>query len=84
MSARLIDRFGAVGGGDHAQNGKALTDRELEVLRLASDGLTSRAIAERLIISERTVKSHLAATYRKLGVESRAAATAVAVQRGLI
>jgi DNA-binding CsgD family transcriptional regulator len=68
----------------NGSNGSGLSDREIEVLRLASEGLTSKVIAERLGIVERTVKAHLASTYRKLGVETRAAATTVATQRGLI
>jgi DNA-binding CsgD family transcriptional regulator len=49
----------------------ALTKRELEVARMASDGLTSRELAERLGISIRTVDNHLAAVYEKLGVSRR-------------
>jgi DNA-binding CsgD family transcriptional regulator len=49
----------------------ALTRSELEVARLAARGLTSREIAQRLFISPRTVESHLASTYRKLGIRSR-------------
>lgn len=49
----------------------ALTARELEVARLASGGMTDREIAEALVVSVRTVESHLAAAYRKLGVRSR-------------
>lgn len=48
-----------------------LTRRELEVVRHAATGLTDRAIAERLVVSVRTVESHLAAAYRKLEINSR-------------
>jgi pimeloyl-ACP methyl ester carboxylesterase len=49
----------------------ALTDREREIVRLAVDGQTALAIAKRLSISDRTVESHLANAYVKLGVQSR-------------
>ncbi|WP_174529933.1 helix-turn-helix transcriptional regulator, partial [Micromonospora maritima] len=48
-----------------------LSDREWEVARLAADGLTSRAIAERLFLSTRTVENHLQRVYSKLGVTGR-------------
>ncbi|MCI4064575.1 helix-turn-helix transcriptional regulator [Micromonospora sp. R77] len=50
----------------------ALTDREWQVARLAADGVTSRAIAERLFLSSRTVENHLQRVYSKLGVAGRA------------
>ena len=49
-----------------------LTERETEVSRLASLGLTDRDIADELVLSVRTVQSHLASSYRKLGITSRA------------
>jgi NarL family two-component system response regulator YdfI len=61
-----------------------LTDRELEVLRGVAQGERSKEIAFRLGISERTVKAHLASIYNRLGVDSRAAAIAVAAQKGLL
>ncbi|MGW6931389.1 LuxR C-terminal-related transcriptional regulator [Lentzea sp. NPDC054927] len=48
-----------------------LTKRELEVVRHAAAGMTDRRIAERLVVSVRTVESHLAAAYRKLAISSR-------------
>jgi NarL family two-component system response regulator YdfI len=61
-----------------------LTDRELEVLQSVARGERSKEIAVQLGISERTVKAHLASIYSKLGVDSRAAAIAVAAQMGLL
>ncbi len=61
-----------------------LTGRELEVLRGVAQGERSKEIAFRLGISERTVKAHLASIYNRLGVDSRAAAIAVAAQKGLL
>jgi DNA-binding CsgD family transcriptional regulator len=61
-----------------------LTARELEVLRLVSTGLTNRGIADRLSLSEKTVARHLSNIFGKLGLSSRAAATAYAYEHGLI
>jgi DNA-binding CsgD family transcriptional regulator len=61
-----------------------LTARELQVLRLVAAGETNKAIAAELFVSERTVDRHMSNIYAKLGVSSRAAATAHAYQRGLI
>jgi DNA-binding CsgD family transcriptional regulator/pimeloyl-ACP methyl ester carboxylesterase len=60
-----------------------LTEREIEVLQLLAAGLSNRVIAERLVISVRTVETHVAHIYAKLGVTTRVAATAHAISRGL-
>ena len=61
-----------------------LTDREIEVLRLVTQGLTTLQIAERLIISPRTADAHLRSIYSKLGVTSRSAATRSAIEHKLV
>jgi DNA-binding NarL/FixJ family response regulator len=61
-----------------------LTDRELDVLRLAARGLTNRAIGHELGISHRTVQGHMANVYGKLGVNSRTEAVTEALRRGWI
>lgn len=61
-----------------------LTAREVEVLRLVASGATNRHIADTLVISEKTVARHLTNTYNKLGVSSRAAATAYAYEHHLV
>jgi DNA-binding NarL/FixJ family response regulator len=63
---------------------EALTERELDVLRLAARGLTNKAIGRELGISDRTVQGHLANTYGKLGVGSRTEAVTEAVKQGWI
>lgn len=60
-----------------------LTQRESEVLRTMVDGLNNRAIAEALVISEDTVKTHVRAIFRKLGVTDRARAVSVALREGI-
>jgi DNA-binding CsgD family transcriptional regulator len=61
-----------------------LTPREVEVLRLLARGLTYVQIAEELIISRRTVNTHVISIYSKLGVNGRAAATRFAVEHQLV
>jgi DNA-binding NarL/FixJ family response regulator len=62
----------------------ALTEREREVLSVAAEGLTARQIGERLGVRERTVTTHLARIYGKLGVGNRLAAIRVAATSGLV
>jgi NarL family two-component system response regulator YdfI len=64
------------------QESDVLSDREMEVLAAVARGDRSKEIAVSLGITERTVKAHLASIYNKLGVDSRAAAIAVAAQKG--
>jgi DNA-binding CsgD family transcriptional regulator len=64
--------------------GGALTDRELQVLRLVATGKTNRAIADDLGISEKTVARHISNIFTKLDLSSRAAATAYAFQHRLL
>jgi ATP/maltotriose-dependent transcriptional regulator MalT len=61
-----------------------LTDRELEVLKLVAQGLSDRAIAERLVVSPHTVHRHVANVRTKLRLPSRSAAVAYAARSGLI
>jgi predicted ATPase/DNA-binding CsgD family transcriptional regulator len=62
---------------------RGLTSREVEVLGLVATGLTDAQVAERLVLSVRTVHSHVRSIYRKLGVSSRSAATGYALRHGL-
>jgi len=80
--ARVLSKAGGTSAPVHAQTD--LTGRELEVLKAVAQGERSKEIAVRLGISERTVKAHLASIYNRLGVDSRAAAIAVAAQKGLL
>jgi predicted ATPase/serine/threonine protein kinase/DNA-binding CsgD family transcriptional regulator len=61
-----------------------LTVREVEVLRLVAQGWTDAQIAEHLVISPRTVNTHLTSIYRKIQVSSRSAATRYAIDRKLL
>jgi DNA-binding NarL/FixJ family response regulator len=61
----------------------ALTERETEVLRLVAKGLTARQIGERLVVSHRTVESHVQNTLRKLQLHNRAQLVRYALEQGL-
>ena len=67
-----------------ASGSRVLSPRELEVLRLVAAGRTNRQIAASLVISEHTVARHLQNIFAKLGVSSRAAATAFAFEHDLV
>ncbi|MGH2826242.1 MAG: LuxR C-terminal-related transcriptional regulator [Actinomycetota bacterium] len=70
----------------HAPSGdnQGLAPRELQVLRLVAAGKTNKAIAAELVVSERTVDRHVSNVFAKLGVSSRAAATAFAYEHRLV
>ena len=77
----------AAGLGDvRASRGRpsGLSDREVEVLRLLSAGLTNRQIADRLVVSPRTAEHHVQHIYTKIGASSRAAAALFAMEHGLL
>ena len=86
-SARVVfERLGAVAdlaALDQADRSSVLSPREVEVLRLLATGATNRAIADQLFLSERTIARHVSNIFGKLGVSSRAAATAWAYQHKL-
>jgi DNA-binding NarL/FixJ family response regulator len=60
-----------------------LTRRECDVLRLLADGLSNRRIADELSLGDETVKTHLRSIYKKLGVQDRTQAVALALRQGL-
>jgi DNA-binding CsgD family transcriptional regulator len=75
----LLDRLAG-----SAREDSGLSPREHEVLRLLATGRTNRAIADQLVLSERTVDRHVSNIFAKLGVSSRSAATAYAYENHLV
>jgi two-component system nitrate/nitrite response regulator NarL len=80
LSSALAEEVRTRAGEQHL----TLTERERQVLALAAQGHSSRAIANQMHISDSTIKSHLTHLYRKLGTSNRAGAVAEALRRRLI
>jgi len=76
-----VEALGGMGGLGRSHD---LTPRELEVLRLLASGDTNRSIAEKLVVSERTVDRHVSNIFAKLGVTTRSAATSHAYRHRLV
>ena len=85
MAAKLIDEFKTMSRPERS-TGPALklTDRELEVLRLVAKGLSNRDVAQRLAISENTVKNHVRNMLEKLQLHSRMEAVMYAVREKIV
>ncbi len=71
---RLADEAVSALEEDLQRRSSGLTTREVDVLQLVADGLSNAEIAERLVLSERTVHAHLRSIFDKLGVNTRTAA----------
>jgi LuxR family maltose regulon positive regulatory protein len=82
----LLSAFGErkVGGSKNQPQVEAMSERELEILRLLAEGLSNRDIAERLVITVGTAKSHVHHILEKMGTESRLQAVAKARELGLV
>jgi DNA-binding NarL/FixJ family response regulator len=83
ITRRLLDRMVAQPVGQPAEL-RELTEREQEVLRLVASALSNSEIAQRLSLSETTVKSHVSAVLRKLGLRDRVQAAVLAYEVGLV
>ena len=87
VTRQLLDRFRdrlPAATGDADARLKDLTDRELEVLKLVARGLSNREIAERLVLAEPTVKTHVSHMLLKLDLRDRAQAVVLAYEAGLV
>jgi two-component system, NarL family, response regulator YdfI len=69
---------------EHEEQGEPLTNRELEVLTLLSQGIGNKAIAAKLMLSEHTIKFHIGTIFEKLQASSRTEAVSIGIRRGLI
>jgi DNA-binding NarL/FixJ family response regulator len=86
VTRRLIEEFARVGPARRTRPAalKELTPRELEVLQLLARGLSNAEIAERLVLSDTTIKTHVAHVLGKLGLRDRVQAVVVAYESGLV
>jgi DNA-binding NarL/FixJ family response regulator len=86
MASKLLSEFAALSqrGGDSKGVAAKLTDRELQVLRLVAQGLNNKDIADKLFISENTVKNHIRNILDKLHLHSRMEAVVYAVKEKLL
>lgn len=78
-----MESTGNEGGETHRRSATSLTQRETDILALLAEGRSNRDISQVLFLSEKTVKAHLAAVFRKLGVSNRTQAAMAAVSMGI-
>jgi DNA-binding NarL/FixJ family response regulator len=85
VTRRLLERFASELGDDRVPPSlDRLTERELEILRLVAEGLSNAEIAERLVVGESTVKTHVSSVLRKLQLRDRVQAVIAAYDAGLV
>jgi DNA-binding NarL/FixJ family response regulator len=84
IATKVVHQMTAGRPAGAADQVELLTEREIDVLRLAAKGMTNRGIGRELDISHRTVQGHLANVYEKLNVNSRTEAVTEALKRGWI
>jgi NarL family two-component system response regulator LiaR len=84
VARKVMQRFRTSARGGEARGADLLTEREMEVLKLAAMGKSNKEIAEELVLSVRTVEAHLGNIFNKLGVGSRTEAIIHALKRGWV
>jgi DNA-binding NarL/FixJ family response regulator len=84
VTRRLIGEFARLQPTPPPERLDELTAREIEVLRLVAEGLSNREIAERLVVGEETVKTHVSRVLMKLGLRDRTQAVVTAYESGLV
>ena len=84
MAARAVDTAARIQRDEFWPGARhGLSQRESEILSYVVNGLSNRGIANKLVIGDETVKSHLRSIYRKLGVSDRTGAVATALREGI-
>jgi DNA-binding NarL/FixJ family response regulator len=82
VAGKVLDRFAELSR--QVQSPEALSDREVEVVKLMAEGASNKEIAVSLHISESTVKTHIQTIFQKLGVSDRTGAVTQAIRKGII
>ena len=83
LAGLVLGEFRRISDPDAAPDHPELTDRETEVLKMVAKGMSYKQIAERLVISHRTVQNHVQNTLRKLQMHNRVELTRYAIEQGL-
>jgi DNA-binding NarL/FixJ family response regulator len=83
LAALVLGEFRRLSAGPVDDGTPKLTDREVEVLRLVAKGMSARQVADRLVLSHRTVQNHVQNTLRKLQLHNRVELTRYAIEQGL-
>ena len=83
LAGLVLGEFRRMADAPADDDGERLTDRETEVLKMVAKGMSYKQIAERLVISHRTVQNHVQNTLRKLQMHNRVELTRWAIERGL-
>jgi len=84
VASRVLEQYRRLSARDDALAAGFLTERETQILRLLAAGSSNRTIAEKMYLSEQTVKNTLSGIYQKLGAGNRTEAAAIARRKGLI
>ncbi len=84
LAATMLDEVRRMEEQERAQENRLITKREEEVLQMIADGCSTTEVAERLYISQKTVKNHLASIYQKLEARDRTQAVLQAVRMGIV
>jgi two-component system response regulator DegU len=84
LASSMLDELRRLDRADQSEEDRVITRREEEVLQLIADGCSTPEVAEKLYISQKTVKNHLASIYQKLDARDRTQAVLQAVRMGII
>ena len=83
LAGLVLGEFRRIADGPAEPEGERLTERETEILKMVAKGMSYKQIAERLVISQRTVQNHVQNTLRKLQMHNRVQLTRYAIEQGL-